>query len=96
MEGNYELEYIFGGGCYNNYIDDIYDVFPFKDYNYEVDGDGLNNDFMLDLLKIDFSNTNYTKHEGNSEDILDKLNKIECSYNTMLRDNIASAPTISK
>jgi hypothetical protein len=89
MEGNYELDYFFKE---YNCLEDLYDVLPFSHYDDTDD----KNDFMLDLLKIDFTPSYHDhKHEGNSEDILIKLNEIEANYNNIIQDNIVSSPTIS-
>jgi hypothetical protein len=91
MEGNFDLN-IFDEFTY---IENIYNALPFSDYN---ESDGVKNDFLLDLLKIDFTpsfddNKLFT---SNSEELINKLNKIEQNYNNIIQDNIVSSPTTSK
>ena len=73
-----------------NEMENMYNVLPFNNLTNDIE----DNNFY-DFLNIDFC-SNYTKNiPGNSEQIIEKLNKIEEDYNNLLHDNI-SAPTISK
>jgi len=73
-----------------NEMENMYNVLPFNNITNDIE----DNNFY-DFLNIDFC-SNYNKNiPGNSEQIIEKLNKIEENYNNILNDNI-SAPTISK
>jgi hypothetical protein len=88
MEGK---EYEFDIFSDINYIENLYNVLPFNTFD-EVDD---KND-IFDILNIDFTSSWTEKHTGNSEQIIDKLNKLEENYNNIVNTNIVSSPTTSK
>jgi hypothetical protein len=93
MEGkDYEFD------IFNNiFIEEMdYNVFPFNNFEENLDNSISNSDF-LDLLNIDFKYPDMEYKVNNSqEQIIDKLSKIEENYNNIYHNNIVSPATTSK
>jgi hypothetical protein len=88
MEGKeYEFD-IFNDDL--SYINDLYNVLPFNNFD-----DNKGNDDFFDLLNIDFSNSWDIKNSGTSEQLIDKLNKMEQNYNNIITNEIVSSPATS-
>jgi hypothetical protein len=87
MEGN---EYEFNFFSNMNYIENVYNFLPFNNFEDHHDQDNF-----FDILNIDFTSSMDIKNTGNTEQIIDKLNKLEENYNNIITTNIVSSPTTS-
>lgn len=91
MEGNnYDLHDFFKE---MDVLENIYNVLPFGN-SFEEENDNL----LFDMPNIDFITESFDNYKKlmDSDQIIQKLDKMEQSYSNMIHNNIISAPTISK